>query len=105
MAIKIVADTIKESIRKEDIVIRLGGDEFLAILPNMDIKASNKTINRVRNILLEKCKAKKCKIDISAGVSFGDQLDCLQKIVHRADCNMYVEKKARKNKGKWGRFL
>jgi diguanylate cyclase (GGDEF)-like protein len=96
IAIKIVADTIKESIRKEDIVIRLGGDEFLVILPNMDIKASNKVIDRVRSILLEKSKSKNCKIDISAGVSFGDQLDCLQNIVQRADCNMYAEKRSKK---------
>jgi diguanylate cyclase (GGDEF)-like protein len=96
MAIKILADTIKEAIRKEDIVIRLGGDEFLIILPNITVGVSNKVINRARNILQEKCKAKNIKIDISAGVSFGNQLDCIQNIVQRADGNMYVEKRNKK---------
>lgn len=33
-AIKMVAKILKESFRKEDIISRIGGDEFLILLPN-----------------------------------------------------------------------
>ena len=96
LAIIIVADAIKESVRKEDIVIRLGGDEFLCILPNIDKEVSIKIVNRIKSGLIEKCKSANLNIEISTGISFGNKMECLENIVEKADFNMYAEKRSKK---------
>ncbi len=96
LAIKTVAFAIKEATRKEDIVIRLGGDEFIILLPETDMEVSTKIINRVKSILAEKCKNESIKIDISSGISFGSKFESLENIAQRADYKMYIEKRKKK---------
>lgn len=44
-----VAELLKKSCRKEDIVARWGGDEFILLLPMCDSKAAAKIIQRIKN--------------------------------------------------------
>ncbi|MBS3994812.1 MAG: GGDEF domain-containing protein [Alkaliphilus sp.] len=96
LAISIVAATLKESVRKEDVVIRLGGDEFLCILPNIEKEVSIRLIDRIKKGLIEKSEAANLDIGISIGISFGDKFECVESIVQRADFNMYTEKRRKK---------
>ena len=46
-AIKSVSETIKGSLRKQDILARYGGDEFCFVLPNTDLENSKIVVDRI----------------------------------------------------------
>ncbi|MFP4511307.1 MAG: diguanylate cyclase [Spirochaetaceae bacterium] len=46
--IRRVADAILRSLRRDDLIIRYGGEEFLVILPNADRVAAEQIMNRLR---------------------------------------------------------
>ena len=61
--LKEVVNIIKEHLRKSDIIIRLGGDEFLVILKDANYNIAENIINRIRKELLKGIEDK--KIDLS----------------------------------------
>jgi diguanylate cyclase (GGDEF)-like protein len=100
-AIRIISRVIKESIRKSDIAIRFGGEEFLVLLHNCD-KAYIKEV-------AEKIRAKFAKQVISAGaetfsktlsvgaVMFPDDSDSIWKCIKFADISLYHAKENGRN--------
>lgn len=95
-AIKIVAKAIKRSIRKEDLGIRYGGDEFMILFNNQDNKAADKVIERIRKEINEIAAEHGMKIQISAGVACHDCLRDMEDIIKMADKNLYREKEKKK---------
>lgn len=95
-AIKIVSNSIKDVIKKEDIAIRYGGDEFLIILPDVNRDMARKVVDRIRRRITKNNLDKNISIKISAGVSVGDKLEHLNKAVEEADYNMYIQKRHKK---------
>ncbi|HOJ12364.1 MAG TPA: diguanylate cyclase [Clostridiales bacterium] len=66
--LKAIAQILRLSCRKEDIICRIGGDEFALILPGTREKDAAKICNRIR----EKCKSqdqKLLKYEISLGTA------------------------------------
>lgn len=90
------ADIMKKCFRESDTVARIGGDEFLAILPDCDIEMAemfrqriNETITIHNNNLLEK----HLTLSISIGFAVSeDNIDTLENIMKKADELMYVDK-------------
>lgn len=64
--LKKVAEIIKESCEKDDIVARIGGDEFIIIMPHTDTVKAEKSIARMKKVA---SKTKVNGLDIS--ISFG----------------------------------
>lgn len=93
--IKIVGQSIKDSIRKEDLGIRYGGDEFIILIFNGDKNIGSDIIKRVRREIRKK-STDDTNIQISAGVYFGKCLNDINKIIEMADSNLYSEKKSKK---------
>ncbi|MCT7046437.1 GGDEF domain-containing protein, partial [Salmonella enterica] len=48
IVIKNTANIIKENIRPDDILARLGGEEFIILLYNLNISAARKIAERIR---------------------------------------------------------
>ncbi|MBZ4664621.1 MAG: diguanylate cyclase [Caloramator sp.] len=95
-AIEIVGQAIKRSIRKEDLGIRYGGDEFIVLLFNQDRKAAYKVVKRIRKEISKRTIEENLDIQISAGIACCDYLSDLEEIVKMADKDMYREKEIKK---------
>jgi len=92
-----IARIIRESIRGSDIAVRIGGDEFLIILPNSDVKASKSVGERIRKVIEETFRD--YKISASYGISiYPDEGKSLEELIDLADKRMYEMKKNRRIK-------
>lgn len=49
LLLKKAAEVIKENCRREDIIARWGGDEFVVLLPRTDMKAAEEIVRRIKN--------------------------------------------------------
>lgn len=92
-----VAHMLTEATRKNDVVARFGGDEFLVLLT--DIKSYNNyqvIVSRIMNTTnsIMNCQGEEIDISLSIGVSFypddGDNIDAL---IVKADEAMYMAKR------------
>ena len=96
--IKYVGEQIKKSLRQSDTVARVGGDEYVAILPEIKTRehAEKKAKKIQKNMQQEpfEYKGKKIAVNISMGISLypidGKKGKTLEK---RADNAMYKAKK------------
>ena len=89
--LKNVCQKLKQNIRKSDILVRWGGDEFLIIFPNATKKVVNKILNRVcKNICQEEQG-----ITISYGLSeyLSQSGVGIKWLIDKADKEMYNVKK------------
>lgn len=92
MALKAVSEKIAMSIRKNDILIRYGGDEFLLLFKNIEAAEFDEILikikNAVREIKLE--KAPDVRFDISIGGAY--HVYPLANAIALADNEMYKNK-------------
>ncbi len=95
--LKEVANILKNSLRKSDIICRWGGEEFIVILPNTSLEMAYEIGERLRKNI-ENCKnfPYDLKVTISVGVasSKGD----FQQTFKSADENLYLAKKSGRNR-------
>ncbi|MCD6355838.1 MAG: sensor domain-containing diguanylate cyclase [Anaerolineaceae bacterium] len=94
-----VAKLFIQVFRQEDIVSRIGGDEFVVLLPKTDSKIAKKIIKRIRKkISSYNRKHIDLPINISMGISTANQGESLKGHLKNADKLMYEEKKKRLRK-------
>lgn len=90
--LKAVADTMKRTLRRDDILARIGGDEFVLLLPKTDRMSAQLIVNKLKE------KISKIVIDnITASVSFGFETknfanEDIEKIFSQAEDYMYRKK-------------
>ena len=99
-AIRIVGQSIRESIRKRDIAFRYGGDEFFILLANTKKAIVEKVINRIKENIRKRGKKENIRIEISAGTACSDCTCEMEKVITIADSKMYKEKAGKKVKAK-----
>jgi len=96
------AEMIKESTRSEDIVARIGGDEFAFILPQTNSNEAQKIYQRIKEKENKYSKKEKSinAFSISIGYSVKNKKEStLEEIFKEADREMYANKAANKRNG------
>ncbi|WP_319371552.1 diguanylate cyclase domain-containing protein [uncultured Ilyobacter sp.] len=90
--LKAAAECIKKSCRKEDIISRWGGDEFVILLPTV----TEKNVQRVCERILDECE-KYDKLPFKISISLGeatkvDESQDLRDVLKAAEDKMYKNK-------------
>ncbi len=91
--LKYFAKHIKENIRKNDFLVRYGGEEFLVFMPNTSKEEAYIVLYKIKNTLQ---KIKNIKFTFSAGIA--DEGDTLAEMIKIADERLYKAKKEGRNK-------
>jgi len=95
--IKKVVDEIKLRIRETDYIFRMGGDEFLLVLPQTKLQEGQLLLERVHHKIHQKTIFGEA-IDFSFGLAmFELDNECsIEKLLRIADDKMYEQKKQKK---------
>ena len=94
-----VAHAIMASLRKTDVAGRYGGEEFLVLLPETDLKAAHIVAEKIRNtVALLQFETKDLAVTISAGVAEAEKGESFEALINRADAKLYTAKRNGKNR-------
>ncbi len=98
VVLKDVASILKNNIRKIDIVCRWGGEEFLILAPQTDIKGAASIAENLRELIENNVFGEAGRITCSFGVTTLEPNDNKETLVERVDEAMYTSKKEGKNR-------
>lgn len=95
--IREISEMLRASLRESDIVSRMGGDEFLIILPECGIEGAAKVMKRLKETigLYNEVSQKNYRASVSFGISEFSPSDemTIKDLLAEADNKMYVMKK------------
>lgn len=98
--LKLLVRTIQSSLRKNDVVGRLGGEEFIIIYADINDEGLSITSEKIRTLVETstlRLLTQDLKITISIGATSVNESDIVSSIIERADKLMYISKKNGKN--------
>jgi diguanylate cyclase (GGDEF)-like protein len=96
LVLKKVARVVRKTLRRDDVVARWGGEEFVVLLPNTDKKAATVVAEKLRKAIkeLEIPQLKGRKVTASFGVTEIKKGDTLDSAIKRADEALYEAKRS-----------
>jgi diguanylate cyclase (GGDEF)-like protein len=93
-----VADSMQQHLRKTDVVARVGGDEFVILLPEVGTEVAQAVISKMRHRLSEEMQDKSWPVTFSIGVlTFTAVPVSADEMLSMADRMMYTVKNSGKN--------
>ena len=99
--LRMVSQSLVNGLRRGDIPVRWGGEEFLALLPGTDEAGLAATAERVR-MLVENSWIQKggtqVRVTVSAGATMAVPTESADDLVDRADGLMYTSKRGGRNR-------
>lgn len=101
MILKSVAESAVQALRTEDVMGRMGGEEFAIFLPNTEMQAALIVAERIRETVAAKSfmvKAEKISCSISIGISELAAHETVSNVLRRGDQAMYTAKSHGRNR-------
>jgi diguanylate cyclase (GGDEF)-like protein/PAS domain S-box-containing protein len=103
--LRMIAQTLSLNLRQNDLVSRWGGEEFIALIRDVDQNSMEQTANKLL-MLTQKTrldlKDQEVTVTISIGATLSREGDTLDEITRRADALMYESKKNGRNRATFG---
>jgi len=102
--LRLVAMSLKQTIKGQDITARYGGEEFAVVLPNTALRQALTVADHIRRAVMAKELKKKStgeilgRVTISVGVSMLKQGDDTDSLIERADACLYAAKRNGRNR-------
>jgi len=102
--LRLVAMSVKNNIKGQDIAARYGGEEFAVVLPNTVLRSATTVADHIRRAVMTKQLMKRStheqlgRITISIGVAVLHDGDTAQSLIGRADACLYAAKHAGRNR-------
>lgn len=112
LALQKVASIMLEAVRMGDVVARIGGEEFVVVLPGLSgipaLVAAERIRRAVEKTVIDIGDGRQLKITISVGLatfqalqnSIGDSAEICEEILSRADRALYNAKRQGRNQVK-----
>ena len=96
-----IASTIQECLRTSDIICRYGGDEFVALLPQLPSERAMETAERLRSAIENTSfdvDGQRITTTVSIGIAtYPDEVPNAEELLERADETLYESKKSGRN--------
>jgi len=93
-----VTGLVKESIRGADVVARWGGEEFMVLMPETDMRAAREASEKMRLAIAGHCFDKVGNLTASFGIAAFEPQDDLYSLLKRADDALYRAKSKGRNR-------
>jgi diguanylate cyclase (GGDEF)-like protein len=90
-------EVLRSSFRAEDVVARIGGDEFAVLIPDADEQVPAQSTERIHKMIdLNNTYYTGVPLSFSIGSALGEKDANLEAVQRLADDRMYQEKRRRK---------
>jgi diguanylate cyclase (GGDEF)-like protein len=97
--LQIVAETIQGQVRPSDLLARMGGDEFVILMPETNAEQACRAFERIRGVLESRIAASGWPVTLSVGIAeWSQEVDSIDRLFSRADSLMYQAKRDGKNR-------
>jgi diguanylate cyclase len=102
--LRLVAMSLRQTIKGKDIIARYGGEEFAVVLPNTALRQALSVADNIRRAVMSKELKKKStgeilgRVTISVGVSMLQPDDSTDSLIERADACLYAAKRSGRNR-------
>lgn len=102
--LRLVGQSLKQTIKGQDITARYGGEEFAVVLPGTPLRQALTVADHIRRAVMSKELKKKStgeilgRVTISVGVSMLQPGDDMEQLIGRADSCLYAAKRNGRNR-------
>jgi diguanylate cyclase len=102
--LRLVALSVKQNVKGQDVAARYGGEEFAVILPNTALRPALTVADHIRRAVMTKELMKRStgehlgRVTVSIGVAALQKGDTAQSLIERADSCLYTAKRCGRNR-------
>lgn len=94
LAIQHIAESMRAVFRETDYLIRNGGDEFIAVLPNCDREVAELLAHQLKEkVVSNAVEPFNTHVSVSTGVCVKHEFEDIKSVISRADQKLYQEKR------------
>ncbi len=93
-----LAEVLAGVLRANDLVVRYGGEEFLLLLPEVDLAAAARIAERARAAVAATALGPRVQVTVSMGVAERRASETRDGLIRRADAALFCAKRAGRNR-------